>query len=531
VTAKEGAVSGLLRAMSSWRTAAVALLSFASGLPLGLVWYAIPDWMRDIGVDIRIVGLFSLAQVPWAFKVLWSPLMDRFVPPFWGRRRGWMALMQLVLAILSLLLAGVGDHPEAIWVVGAIALAIALASASQDVAYDAYAVDVLRKDEQGPASGARLAFYRAAMLVSGGVSITLAGRWGWAAVNALLGIVYLAMIALTWLSPEPEHETETPKTLREAVFYPFIGFLSRHRALEILAFVFLYKFADQLAQALTRPFLIDMGYDSNQRGVARSPIGMVATIAGGLIGGVTTTLAGLGHSLWIFGLLQIFSNVGYFLLAGLAAPSIPLMYGATGFELFTSGLGTGAFSVLLLRMTQRRFSATQYALFSSLFALPRLLAGPISGFVVDAIGWRPFFLSTLVMGIPGLLMLARFVPPGVKEPEFAVREVERKRPLSGGELAARGVAGAAVSLALGLFSVASLAALKTMREAPEVGFDFARALLDLRNPSEITDWVQLVGIAAFAAIGGLFTAAVYAARHGGAASSEAGSNAVSESMP
>jgi len=529
VSGADGALSNLARAMSSWRTAAVALLSFASGLPLGLVWYAIPDWMRSIGVDIRIVGLFSLAQVPWAFKVLWSPFMDHYVPPFWGRRRGWMALMQLALAALSLVLAGVGSHPDAIWVVGAIALAIALASASQDVAYDAYAVDVLREDEQGPASGAKLAFYRAAMLVSGGVSITLAGMWGWPAVNALLSIVYVAMLFLTWLAPEPEEKTEAPRTLREAVWQPFIGFLARHRALEILAFVFLYKFADQLAQALTRPFLIDMGYDSDQRGVALSTIGMVATIVGGLMGGVTTTLAGLGHSLWVFGLLQIFSNVGYFFLAGLEAPSIPFMYGATGFELFTSGLGTGAFSVLLLRMTQKRFSATQYALFSSLFALPRLLAGPISGFVVDAVGWRTFFLSTLAMGIPGLVMLARFVPPGVKEPEFSVKEMERKRPLSPGELLARGVLGAVLAGVLAIFSIAALAALKTMREAPEIGFDLSRAAGELWNPTEITDWVELIGIAAFTAIGGLFTAAIYAARLGGFRTSEERSSAPSRS--
>jgi PAT family beta-lactamase induction signal transducer AmpG len=168
-------------------------------------------------------------------------------------------------------------------------------------------------------------------------------------------------------------------------------------------------------------------------------------------------------------------------------------------------------------MTQKRFSATQYALFSSLFALPRLLAGPISGFVVDAIGWRTFFLSTLVMGIPGLVMLARFVPLGVKEPEFSVKEVEKKRPLSPGELLARGVSGAALAGVLAGFSVAALAALKTMREAPSIGFDLSRAASELRNPTEITDWVQLIGIAAFTAIGGLFTAAIYAARHGGVA--------------
>ena len=157
-----GALASLAQAMRSWRTASVALLSFSSGLPLGLVWYSIPDWMRDIGVDIRVVGLFTLAQAPWAFKVVWSPLMDRYVPPFWGRRRGWMAVTQIALAVIGLLLAGVGNHPDAIWVVGALALAIALASAIQDIAIDAYAVEVLREEEQGAAVGARIALYRAA---------------------------------------------------------------------------------------------------------------------------------------------------------------------------------------------------------------------------------------------------------------------------------------------------------------------------------------------------------------------------------
>src|SRR5688572_31616835 len=193
-----GALASLMLAVRSKRTAAVVLQSFASGLPLGLVWVAIPDWMRDIGVDIQVVGLLTLAQAPWTFKVLWSPLMDRYVPPFWGRRRGWMAVTQVALAGLGLMLAGVGERPEAIWVVGALALAIAMASATQDIAIDAYAVEVLRKDEQGAAVGARLAFYRAAMVVSGGAAITLAARIGWPAVNVLLAVVYLPMPLLTW---------------------------------------------------------------------------------------------------------------------------------------------------------------------------------------------------------------------------------------------------------------------------------------------------------------------------------------------
>ena len=507
--------AALVKALSSWRTASVVLLSFSSGLPLGLVLYSIPDWMRDIGVDIRLVGLFTLAQAPWAFKVVWAPLMDRYVPPFWGRRRGWMALTQIALTVFGLLLAGVGRQPEALWVVGALALAIAFASATQDIAIDAYAVDVLRKEEQGAVVGARIALYRAALAVAGGIAIDQAARFGWPVVNAVLALVYVPMLLLTWKAPEPEEQTPAPVNLRDAIWEPFIGFLSRHRALEILAFVLLYKLADQLAQALTRPFLIDMGYSAYHRGIPLATIGLVGSIAGAFIGGWITTLIGLGHSLWLFGILQVFSNVGYFLLSLAGEPNIPLFYAATSFELTTSGLGTGAFSVLLLRMTQKRFSATQYALFSSLFALPRLLAGPITGFAVDAIGWSWFFLATMIFGIPGLVMLARFVPPGVREPEFVVEEpTQTKPPLSTPQLAARGLAGA-ILMGVGSFAlVALLAALKTMRDTPAAGFDFGSAVRVAAHPAGIAEWLQLVSILVFAAIGGLFVAATIAARRG-----------------
>ena len=511
---RPGTFESLARAMRSWRTLAVALLSFSSGLPLGLVWYAIPDWMRSIGVDLRVVGLFSLAQVPWTFKVLWSPLMDRYVPPFWGRRRGWMAVTQIALATLGLLLAGVGSRPEAIWVVGALALATALASATQDIAIDAYTVEVLHEDEQGAAVGARIAVYRAAMVVSGGLAITMAARLGWPTVNVLLALVYIPMLVLTWRSPEPEEKVIAPRSLREAVWQPFLGFLARHRALEILAFVLLYKFAGQLTTSLTRPFLIDMGYTAYHRGVALATVGMTATIAGAFVGGLATTLIGLGHSLWIFGFLQSFAGIGYYFVARAGGPHLPLMYGATSLELFADGLGTGAFSVLLLRLTQKRFSATQYALFSSLFALPRLLAGPITGFVVDAIGWQAFFLLTVVMGVPGLVMLARFVPLGVREPQFEFEEAAevRRAPLGAAALAVRGLVGGVLFTTFAFLMSALLAAVKTMRELKQP-FDLTSAMWQVARPAGLTDWVQLAGIVAFGVVGGLFVAAALAARH------------------
>lgn len=512
---RPGAWRSLWLAMRSWRTASVTLLSFSSGLPLGLVWIAIPDWLRSIGVDIRVVGLITLAQAPWTFKFLWSPLMDRYVPPFLGRRRGWAFLAQIGLFASTLALAGVGGHPDTPWVVGALAFAVAFASATQDIAVDAYAVDVLRPEEQGVAVGARIAIYRAAMFIAGGLAITLAGKYSWPLVMVGLALLYLPMLVITWFAPEPEQNIPSPTTMKEAVWYPFLGFLSRHRALEILAFVFFYKFADNLAQALLRPFLVDMGYNANDRGVALATIGLVATLAGTFIGGIATNWMGLGTSLWVFGALQIFSNIGYVLVAG-SPVNRPLMYSAMGFETLTQGLGTGAFSVLLLRMTQKRFSATQYALFSSLFGIPRLLTGPIAGYAVAAIGWKTFFWLTMLAGIPGLALLSRFVPIGTREPQFTVMEIGSRKPLTARELTVRGVVGGLVGFVIGALTVALMAALTALKKAPEAGFDLVTPLGKLFAPAELGDWLTLVGLLAFAAIVGLMTAAVTAARHGAA---------------
>lgn len=296
--------------------------------------------------------------------------------------------MQVALLVATLGLARVGQHPEALWVVGALALAVACASATQDIAIDAYAVDVLLPTEQGIAVGARTAVYRAAMYVSGGLSITLAGHYSWPLVNVCLALFYVPLFWVTWKAPEPATPASPlASSLRDAVreallgilhrplsamawgrfigvlwWEPVLSILRRPRALEILAFVCLYKLADNLAGSLLRPFLIDLGYSEFDRGVGLATIGLVMTLGGTFLGGLLTTVAGLGHSLWIGGFLQIVSNLGYILLAD-SAPNRALLTGAMAFENLTQGMGTGAFSVLLLRLTQKRFSATQYALF------------------------------------------------------------------------------------------------------------------------------------------------------------------------
>jgi len=503
------------------RVPAVALLSFSSGLPLGLVWIAIPDWMRSIGTDIRVVGLFTLAQAPWSFKFVWSPLMDRFHLPFWGRRRGWIAVAQVALFACGLALAGVGDRPETPWVVLALTLAVALAAATQDIAIDAYAVDVLRQEEHGVAVGLRTALYRAAMTLSGGLAIWAAAHFGWGTVNLLLACVFVPLVVVSWRSPEPEEPTVEPRTLRDAIWQPFLECLSRHRAVEILVFVVLYKLADSLSQSLLRPFLRDMGYGEFDRGFVLGTVGVALTIAGTFAGGVACTRIGLGNALWLFGFLQIFSNIGYVLITYWPGGR-PVMYGAMTFELVTSGLGMGAFGVLLLRITEKRFSATQYALFSSLFGLPRILAGPVTGLIVDAAGWRWFFWTTILAGIPGLVLLQRFAPLGVREPQFAVEEAIERRRMTGGEIRGRAIGGALLTFALGAAWMIALAAIKTMRAEAAVGFDYLAAAGRFFQPATIGDWTELVALVVVALGAGLATAALYTARHGAGARPPAG---------
>jgi MFS transporter, PAT family, beta-lactamase induction signal transducer AmpG len=473
-----------------------------------------------MGVDIRVVGLLTLAQAPWTFKILWSPLMDRYSIPWLGRRRGWAALSQAALLALTLWLVGCGDHPDTLWVIGALTLAIAFASATQDIAIDAYAVEVLRPEEQGVAVGARTAIYRAAMYVSGGLSITLAAQYSWPLVNLCLALLYVPMLVITWKASEAEDRPTAPTTLRDAIWHPFLEVFQRSRALEILAFVACYKLADNLAGALLRPFLIDLGYSAFDRGVALATVGLAASLIGTFIGGMLTTLFGLGHSLWVFGLLQIFSNVGYILLAD-SGLNRTLMYSAMAFESLTQGMGTGAFAVLLLRLTQKRFSATQYALFSSLFGLPRLLAGPVSGFLVDALGWKLFFWGTIMAGIPGMLLLHRFAPLGMREPPFAVEKPRALPPLSTVALAWRGLLGALMGTLVGVALLATLAGLRGMKSAPGGDFLFVTQLQEIIQPVGISGWMQLGGVVVFGMAAGLVTAALSAAMRQAASSTEA----------
>jgi PAT family beta-lactamase induction signal transducer AmpG len=436
--------------------------------------------------------------------------VDRYRLPFLGGKRGFILASQVVLFALGVAMAAAAVPPLHVGLIGALCVLTALASATQDIAYDGYAVEVLRKEEHGLAVGARTALYRAAMWM-GRVGITAAGWTSWAMVHMGLATLYLPCFLLTWRSAEPEGPPLRPRSLREALWEPFAGFLAQHRALEILAFVVLFKLSDNLTQALTGPFLIQMGYSNVDVGVAAGTVGMLGIVAGSFAGGLLAEAKGLGMALWISGVLQMLSNLGYAVVAEVGV-NRPVMYAAQAFEMGMSGLGTGAFGVLLLRLTQKRFSATQYALLSSLFSLPRILAGPPAGLLADAMGWRDFFVSTLIFGLPGLYMLHRFVPWGTREPTFQVAPPSPGRRVSRGEVLVWGVVVGAGTGVLGVMGVGLLSAVKAFRRGDAL--DLLTRIAAVAAPRTLADWMVVVGLAAFAAAAGLITAAALATRGG-----------------
>jgi PAT family beta-lactamase induction signal transducer AmpG len=513
VSEKPSTRESFRRAFTSWRTGAVTLLSFSSGLPLGVVIYTIPYWMQQEGIDIKTIGLLTAAQVPYAFKFVWSPLVDRWAPR-WGRKRGWILVGQLLLALSILALAASAGRPT-VALVALLTLVLSFASATQDIAYDAYTVEVLRPEERGVAVGARNALARAAMF-GGRILNTVGPRFGWAPSFAAVAALFVPLAVVTVKSPEPEVPVAPPRTLREAVWDPFVGFFRHARALEIAAFLFLYKFGDNLAGALVSPFLGLRGYSPEAIGIGQGTVGLVANIAGTFLGGVLATPLGLGRALWVFGVLQAVSNLGYVAVAS-AGVNVGLMYGAMAIEAATSGMGTGAFGVLLLRLTQKRFSATQYALFSSIFALGRTFAGPPAGALVDAIGWRDFFLFTIPAALPGLVMLQRFVPLGAREIPAAVEgegePAAHGEPVTRGGLVLRGLAGALAGTAAAYLASALLAALKATRGGA-AAFDLGGAFARLLHPARAVDYVDLVGPPVAGVVAGLAVAAYLTARRG-----------------
>jgi PAT family beta-lactamase induction signal transducer AmpG len=382
------------------------LLSFSSGMPFYLTGPTLQAWLTLDGVSLTAVGLFSLVGLPYSVKFLWSPILDRFTFSRLGRRRGWMALSQ-VLLMGALVSMAFGRPATGIYFIAVLALVIAFLSATQDIAIDAYRTDVLERHEMGAGAGITALGYRIALILTGGGAFILADYTSWPRVYFVMAAFMLVGLAASLRAPEPEDPGEPPASLADAVRAPFSEFWNRFgpgRAVLVLSFIAFYKLGDALITNMTTPFLLQTGFTQTEIGVVQGVVGLTATIVGALAGGALLSRMGILRALWIFGLLQAGTNLLYMILAQ-AGHNYPLMILTITVENFCSGLGTAAFLAFLMSLCNHNFSATQYALLSSLWAFTRDVGAAPAGGMVEIMGWPFFFLTTFFVALPALALL------------------------------------------------------------------------------------------------------------------------------
>lgn len=382
------------------------VLGFASGLPLALTSGTLQAWATVEGVSLQNIGFLTLIGTAYTIKFLWAPLVDRYAPPVLGRRRSWVFFTQILLALG---IAGMGllSPSGSLGALAVLAVLVAFLSATQDIAFDAYSTDVLRNEERAAGAAVKVLGYRLAMIVSGGLALVLADQWlGWQNMYFLMG-GFMAVCALaTVLAPEPEVVATAPSSLRKAVVEPLAEFFTRKGAVTVLLLIVLYKLGDAFAGALSTTFLLrGAGFSVSEVGTINKIFGLAATIVGALAGGAIMARLGLYRSLMLFGLLQALSNFGYWVLA-ITPPHVYFMALVVAVENLCGGLGTAGFVALLMALCRREFSATQFALLSALSAVGRTyLAGPLTPPLVESMGWPGFFVLTVVIALPGLLLL------------------------------------------------------------------------------------------------------------------------------
>lgn len=397
-------LSPYLQVFKSRSIAVVAFLGFSSGLPLALTGGTLQAWMTVSGVDLRTIGIFALAGLPYTIKFLWSPLMDRFIPPFLGRRRGWILITQLLL-MGSIICMAYSSPENAVLVLGTFALVVAFSSASQDIVIDAYRTDILKEKERGVGAAVSVMGYRIAMLVSGALALILSDHIGWRNTYLFMaGLLLIGMIA-TFFGREPDDTDIAPKSLQEAVVGPLREYFSRKSAIFFLVVIVLYKLGDAYAGTLTTAFLIrGVGFSVSEVGTINKGLGFISLIVGAVFGGTLMVRLKLYRALLAFGILQAVSNLSFMVLAWLGKSYIMLVF-TVAFENLSGGMGTAAFVALLMAMCNHRYTATQYALLSSLAAIGRIFVSPTSGFLVESIGWAYFFFITFLTALPGLVLL------------------------------------------------------------------------------------------------------------------------------
>jgi PAT family beta-lactamase induction signal transducer AmpG len=398
----------ILRVIFSGRMLVAFLMGYSCGLPLLLTMGVLQAWMKEAGVDLTWIGMITLVQLPYAWKFVWAPFLDRFTLPFLGRRRGWLFVVQLALigAIAGL---GFSDPVEHVAMMIFAAMLVAFFSASQDIVVDAYRREDLPDEELGLGSSLYIYGYRIGMWLASGGGLILADHLSFSKVYFIMAFCMLPGVITTLFAPEPRVSAGVPQTLKEAIIQPMVEYFSRSGALWMLAFILLYKIGDTMAAAITTPFYLDIGFSKTEIGTVVKLFGSWATIGGALLGGVLILRLGIHRSLWVFGILQALSTAGFAILARIGH-SISALSGVIAFENLSSGMGTAAFVAFMASITNKKFTATQYALLTSIMGLPRVLASAPTGFMAKHIGWESFFIICAVIAIPGMLLLLKFAP-------------------------------------------------------------------------------------------------------------------------
>ena len=407
-----------LSAMLNRRMLICIFTGFASGLPLYLLLNLVPAWLKTEGLSLRAIGAFALIQFPYTWKFLWAPLLDRYgILPWLGRRRSWMFVSQLGLLAAIAWLGHLSPRDDLPLIVVLTAV-LAFLSATQDIALDAFRREILPDAELGLGNAIHVNAYRIAGLVPGSLALILADHLPWSQVFLITAAFMVPGLLMTLSVREPLAAGGTPRTLREAVVEPFREFFGRHgtqSALLVLAFLFFYKLGDSLCTALATPFYLDMGYTKTEIGIIAKNAGLWPAVAGGILGGVWMFKLGINRALWVFGVVQAVTILGFLGLAWVgAAESTParliLLALVIGSEAIGVGLGTTAFVAFMARTTHPAYTATQLALFTSLMAVPRTVINAGAGWVVEQMGWTGFFALCFLLALPGMLLLLRVAP-------------------------------------------------------------------------------------------------------------------------
>ena len=398
----------ILQVVLSRRMFVALVMGFSCGLPLLLTMGVLQTWMKDEGMDLTLIGLINLVQIPYTWKFIWAPVTDRFALPFLGRRRGWLLISQLAL-IVSIAVLGYSNPVNHFWIMTLMAMLTAFFSATQDIVVDAYRREDLPDEELGLGSSAYIFGYRLGTMLAAGGGLIMADHIPWSMVYQIMAACMLIGVLATILAPEPVTGIKAPDTLKNAVIEPFVEYFKREGAIWMLAFILLYKLGDNMASGITAPFYLDIGFTKTEIGTVVKIFGMWAIIIGALLGGSLMLRLGINRSLWIFGFLQALSTAGFAVLAQIGT-SIPALAAVIMFENITSGMGSAAQLAFMASITDKRFTATQYALLSSLAAFPRVIASAPTGYLAKHMGWEAFFVSCALIAIPGMLLLLKFAP-------------------------------------------------------------------------------------------------------------------------